>query len=162
MTQAAGRVHWIEGSLSIASFSSSIGVPAAIWGGYKLQAGPGRAGSGGAANFTVTGPQLERGEALCGLIPANGGEESWAFSPPLSAGRARGQRCCATVSKGEGGVSRAAAPFPPPRQGPGVHATHPRAVVTSRRNPRKGQSQCREPCRHPKGPVGIDCAPVAI
>lgn len=99
MTQAAGRVHWIEGRLSIASFSSSIGVPAAIWVGYKLQAGPGRAGSGGAANFTVTGPQLERGEALCGLIPANGGEESWAFSPPLSAGR---QRCCATVSKGGG------------------------------------------------------------
>ncbi|KAK1832413.1 hypothetical protein QBC39DRAFT_70288 [Podospora conica] len=39
----------------------------------------------------------------------------------------------------------------------------PRNTSASRRdiasNPRKGQSQCREPGRHPKGPVRIDCCP---
>lgn len=49
--------------------SSSIGVPAAIWGGCSSKqdpAGPGSGLPGGAANFTVTGPQLERGEPSVG------------------------------------------------------------------------------------------------
>lgn len=42
-------------------------------------------------------------------------------------------------------------PFPPPRQGPGVHATHPRAVVTSRRTPEKANHSAENPVGTQKG-----------